>query len=41
MNRPIRVSAIAYEMLVELAKKARKKPEQYIENLIQKQYKGK
>ena len=41
MNKPIRVSAVAYEMLVELAKQAKTKPDQYIENLIQIQYKGK
>lgn len=41
MNKPIRVSAVAYEMLVELAKKAKTKPDQYVENFIQIQYKVK
>lgn len=41
MNKPIRVSAVAYEMLVELAKKAKTKPDQYIENQIQQVYKSK
>ena len=41
MNKPIKVSAVAYEMLIELAKRAKTKPDQYVENLIQIQYKGK
>ena len=41
MNKPIRVSAVAYEMLVEIAKKAKIKPDQFVENFIQSQYKGK
>jgi|TARA_R100000084_G_C4634185_1_gene140077 hypothetical protein len=41
MNKPIRVSSVAYEMLVEIAKKAKLKPDQYIEHLIHIQYKNK
>jgi|TARA_B100000073_G_scaffold269504_1_gene229133 hypothetical protein len=41
MNKPIRVSSVAYEMLVEIAKKAKLKPDQYIEHFIHIQYKNK
>ena len=41
MNKQIRVSSVAYEMLVEIAKKAKLKPDQYIEHLIHIQYKNK
>lgn len=41
MNKPIKISAVAYEMLAELARKAKTKPDQYVDNLIQIKYKGK
>jgi len=39
--KTIRLSGLAYEMLLELCKKARKKPEEYVIELIQQQYRGK
>jgi len=41
MNKQIKVSNVAYEMLVEIAKKARMKPDQYVEHLIHIQYRNK
>ena len=38
MNKTIKVSPVAYEMLVELAKKNRLKPEQFVENIISDLY---
>jgi len=39
--KTIRLSGLAYEMLLELSKRARKKPEEYVIELIEQQYKGK
>tara|TARA_X000001382_G_C3050116_1_gene140793 strand:- start:329 stop:454 length:126 start_codon:yes stop_codon:yes gene_type:complete len=41
MSKPIKVSNVAYEMLSEIAKKARMKPDQFIEHIIHIQYKNK
>jgi hypothetical protein len=37
----IKMSSLAYEMLLELSKKKRLKPEQLVEQLIQTAYKSK
>lgn len=36
--KSIQISKVHYEMLVTIAKKARQKPEQYIEEIIQVQF---
>lgn len=38
MNRTIKVSNLIYEMLVLIARKANKKPEDFIEFIIQENY---
>jgi len=40
MNKTIKVSNLVYEMLILLAKKSNGKPDAYVENLIQSQYKN-
>ena len=40
MNKTIRVSNLVYEMLLLLAKKSNRKPDDYVEDLIQQQYKN-
>jgi len=40
MNKTIKVSNLVYEMLILLAKKSNRKPDAYVENLIQSQYKN-
>jgi hypothetical protein len=40
-NQPIRLQNVAYEMLLELAKKARLKPDTFLADLINKTYNGK
>ena len=40
MNKTIRVSNLVYEMLLLLAKKSNRKPDDYVEELIQSQYKN-
>jgi hypothetical protein len=37
----IRISSLSYEMLLELAKKSRSKPEEFIENTIKTLYQSK
>ena len=39
-SKPIKLPNVEYEMLIELAKKGRKPPEQFIANLITKLYNG-
>jgi hypothetical protein len=39
-SKPIKLPNVEYEMLIELAKKDRKTPEQFIANLITKLYNG-
>lgn len=41
MNKPIRITDVAYAMLVELSKQSKLKPDSYMENLIHIQYKKK
>jgi len=36
--KQIRINDLYYEMLIDIAKSARVKPEQFIENLIKSQY---
>jgi hypothetical protein len=38
MNKTIKVSNLIYEMLVLIAKKANKKPEDFIEHIIQENH---
>jgi hypothetical protein len=40
-SKPIKLPNVEYEMLIELAKKDRKPPDQFIANLITKLYNGK
>jgi hypothetical protein len=40
-NQPIKLPDVEYAMLIELAKKARKTPIQYISTLLNQQYNGK
>ena len=40
-SKPIKLPNVEFEMLIELAKKDRKPPEQFIANLINKIYNGK
>ena len=40
-NQPIKLPEVEYAMLIELAKKDRKNPIQYITSLINQQYNGK
>ena len=40
MNKTIKVSNIVWEMLLLLAKKSNRKPDDYVEDLIQQQYKN-
>ena len=40
-NQPIKLQNVEYEMLLELAKKARMKPDQYLSNIINQQYNNK
>lgn len=40
-NQPIKLPEVEYAMLIELAKKDRKTPTQYISTLINQQYNGK
>jgi len=40
-NQPIRLQNVEYEMLLELAKRARLKPDAFLSNLINKTYNGK
>jgi hypothetical protein len=37
----LKISALAYEMLLELSKRNRNKPEDFIENTIKNLYQGK
>jgi hypothetical protein len=37
----IKISSLAYEMLLELSKKSRSKPEEFIENTIKALYQNK
>jgi len=37
-SKPIKLPNVEYEMLIELAKKDRKSPDQFIANLITKLY---
>jgi hypothetical protein len=39
-SKPIKLPNVEYEMLIELAKKDRKPPDQFIANLITKLYNG-
>jgi len=39
--KTVKLSAIAYEMLLTLSKKARKRPEDFLEETIQALYQGK
>jgi hypothetical protein len=39
-SKPIKLSNVEFEMLIELAKKDRKTPDQFIANLITKIYNG-
>jgi hypothetical protein len=39
-SKPIKLPNVEFEMLIELAKKDRKPPEQFIANLINKIYNG-
>jgi hypothetical protein len=38
--KSIRISALAYEMLLELSKKNKKKPDDFIEMMIKDLYQG-
>ena len=38
MNKPVLLSAVEYQMLVECAKRNRQKPEAYLVSLIHKVY---
>ena len=38
MKKSITVDTVEYQMLLELSKKQRMKPEQYLKTLIKKQY---
>ena len=38
MNKTIKLNPVVYEMLVDLAKKNRVKPEQFVENMISDLY---
>jgi len=40
-NQPIKLQNVEYQMLLELAKRARMKPEQYISKLINSDYSSK
>ena len=40
-SKPIKIPNVEFEMLIELAKKDRKSPDQFIANLINKIYNGK
>ncbi len=40
MNKTIKVSNLVYEMLILLAKKSNRKLDDYVEDLIQSQYKN-
>jgi len=40
MNKTIKVSNIVWEKLILLAKKSNRKPDDYVEELIQSQYKN-
>jgi hypothetical protein len=40
-SKPIKLSNVEFEMLIELAKKDRKTPDHFIANLITKLYNGK
>jgi hypothetical protein len=40
-NQPIRLQNVEYEMLLELAKRARLKPDTFLADLINKTYNGK
>jgi hypothetical protein len=39
-NQPIKLQNVEYEMLLELAKKSKMKPDQYLSRLINNEYKG-
>lgn len=39
-NQPIKLQNVEYEMLLELAKKSRMKPDQYLSKLINNEYNG-
>jgi hypothetical protein len=39
-NQPIKLQEVEYAMLIELAKKSKKTPIQYISTLINQQYNG-
>ena len=40
-NQPIKLQNVEYEMLLELAKKSRMKPDQYLSKLINNEYNSK
>jgi hypothetical protein len=40
-NQPIKLQSVEYEMLLELAKRARMKPDTFLADLISKTYNGK
>jgi hypothetical protein len=40
-NQPIKLQNVEYEMLLELAKKARMKPDQYLSKLINNEHNSK
>lgn len=40
-NQPIKLQNVEYEMLLELAKRARTKPDAFLADLISKTYNGK
>lgn len=40
-NQPIKIPDVEYAMLLELSKKDKKKPHQYLIQLINQQYNGK
>jgi hypothetical protein len=40
-NQPIRLQNVEYEMLLELAKRAKIKPDAFLADLISKTYNGK
>tara|TARA_Y100001963_G_C6790281_1_gene455025 strand:+ start:5579 stop:5707 length:129 start_codon:yes stop_codon:yes gene_type:complete len=41
MNKPIKLSAVHYEMLVDVSKRRRLKPEQILEEIIQLEFNSK
>jgi hypothetical protein len=40
MKKSIQISSLHFEMLLELAKKSRKKPEEFVETQIKNLYQG-